>query len=159
MTLKCFSKTAACLFLILVFTSIARAQFRTAIEGTVTDPGGGIVTDAQVTLVNVDTGVSQTAKTNSAGFYSFPTLPPGKYKITVSAKGFASIAQENVTLGGAETRTISLALKVGDVSETVTVTSEPAPVQSSEAKVATNISTTQIRNLPMAGRNILDLVS
>jgi hypothetical protein len=159
MTLKSFSKTAACLLLVLAFTNAAQAQFRSAIEGAVTDPSGGIVSDAQVTLVNVETGVSQTAKTNSAGSYSFPALPPGKYKITVSAKGFASVAQENITLGGAETRTISLAMKVGDVSETVTVTSEPAPVQSSEAKVATNISTEQIRNLPLPGRNILDLVS
>jgi carboxypeptidase family protein/TonB-dependent receptor-like protein len=159
MTLKSFSKTAACLLLVLSFTSAAQAQFRSAIEGAVTDPSGGIVADAQVTLVNVENGVSQTTKTNSTGSYGFPSLPPGKYKITVSAKGFTSLTQENITLGGAETRTISLALKVGDVSETVTVTSEPAPVQSSEAKVATNISTTQIRNLPMAGRNILDLVS
>lgn len=159
MTSKSFLKTASCLFLVLAFTNGAQAQFRSAIEGTVTDSSGGIVSDAQVTLVNVETGVSQPARTNSAGSYNFPALPPGKYKITVSAKGFASVTQENVTLGGAETRTISFAMKVGDVSETVTVTSEPAPVQSSEAKVATNISTEQIRNLPMAGRNILDLVS
>src|SRR5262249_13428160 len=159
MTLKRFSNTVACLLLVLVFTSAAQAQFRSAIEGTVTDPSGGIVSEAQVTLVNVETGVSQTAKTNSAGSYNFPTLPPGKYKITATARGFASVTQENITLGGAEKRTIPLALKVGNVSETVTVTSEPAPVQSSEAKVATNISTAQIRNLPLAGRNILDLVS
>src|SRR5262245_50914511 len=159
MILKSFLKTAACLLLVLVFTSAAKAQFRSAIEGAVTDPTGGIVTEAQVTLVNIETGVSQTAKTNSAGSYNFPSLPPGKYKVTVSAKGFASVTQENITLGASETRTISLALKVGNVSETITVTSEPAPVQSSEAKVATNISTAQIRNLPMAGRNILDLVS
>jgi hypothetical protein len=159
MALKIFSKTAACLLILLVFSGVVKAQFRSAIEGVVTDGSGGIVSDAQVTLVNVDTGVSQTAKTNSVGSYSFPSLPPGKYKITVSAKGFASLTQENVTLGGAETRTISLALKIGEVTETVTVTTDPAPVQSSEAKVTANISTTEIRNLPMAGRNILDLVS
>src|SRR5262245_4968599 len=157
--LKTFSKTIASFLLVLIFTSAAQAQFRSAIEGAVTDPSGGSVPEAQVTLVNVETGISQTAKTNTAGSYSFPSLPPGKYKITVTAKGFSSVAQENITLGAAETRTISLALKVGDVSETITVSSEPAPLQNSEAKVATNISTAQIRNLPMAGRNILDLVS
>ena len=114
MTLKSFSKNAACLLLVLAFSNAAQAQFRSAIEGAVTDPSGGIVSEAQVTLVNVETGVSQTAKTNSAGSYGFPTLPPGKYKITVSAKGFASVTQENITLGASETRTISLALKVGD---------------------------------------------
>ena len=104
MILNNFSKAAACLLLVLAFANAAQAQFRSAIEGTVTDPSGGIVSDAQVTLVNVDTGVSQTAKTNSAGSYSFPSLPPGKYKIKVFAKCFTSLTQENVTLGGAETR-------------------------------------------------------
>src|SRR5262249_10829436 len=109
MTLKIFSKTATCLLLILFLTVAANAQFPSAIEGSVTDPSGGIVPEAQVTLVNVETGVSQTAKTNSAGSYSFPSQPPGKYKITVSAKGFASVTQENINLGASETRTISLA--------------------------------------------------
>src|SRR5215467_6302981 len=103
MTLKSFAKAASSLSLVLALASTAQAQFRSAIEGTVTDPGGGIVSEAQVTIVNIETGVSQTAKTNSAGSYGFPTLPPGKYKITVSAKGFASVTQENITLGAAET--------------------------------------------------------
>lgn len=153
-------KVAVCLLLMLFFiVPEAQAQFRSAVEGTVIDPSGGNVADAQVTLVNVDTGVSQKAQTNSAGYYSFPTLPPGKYKITASAKGFASITQENITLGGAEVRTIPLTLKIGGVNETVTVTTEPAALQNSEAKVASNISAAEIRSLPMAGRNILDLVS
>ncbi len=157
---RSIAKTAAYLLFVLAFTSLEGvAQFRSAIEGTVIDPNGGIVAEADVILANIDTGISQTARTNTAGYYSFPSLPPGKYKITVSAKGFASVRQENIILGGAETRTISLALKVGDVTEMVTVTSDPSPVQSSEAKVASNISEAQIRNLPIAGRNILDLVS
>jgi hypothetical protein len=160
MTSKSLAKTAAGLLLVLVLISPeSQAQFRSAIEGTVTDPSGEIIPEAQVTIVNVEIGISQTTKTNTAGYYSFPSLPPGKYTITASAKGFASVKQENIMLGGAETRAITLAMKVGDVSETVTVTSEPALVQSSEAKVAANISSAQIRNLPMAGRNILDLVS
>jgi hypothetical protein len=160
MTLKGIAKTAAVVILISVFTSPAVwAQFRSAIEGTVVDTSGAVIAEAQVVLMNIDTGVSQTSKTNSTGFYSFPTLPPGRYRITASAKGFASVTQENLTLGGAEVRTIQLTLKAGEVSETVTVSSEPPPLQRSEAKVATNISTTEIRNLPMPGRNILDLVS
>ncbi len=160
MPLKTFVKTAASLFLIMVFTTLSvRAQFRSAIEGTVTDLSGAILADAQVVLLNADIGVSQTTRANSSGYYSFPTLPPGKYKITASAKGFSSMTQENIVLGGSEVRTIPLALKVGDVSETVTVSGEPTALQSSEAKVASNISAAQIRNLPLAGRNILDMVS
>jgi Carboxypeptidase regulatory-like domain/TonB dependent receptor/TonB-dependent Receptor Plug Domain len=160
MPTRSFAKTASRLFIITIFTALSvQAQFRSAIEGIVTDPSGGVVADAQVVLANIDTGVNLTARTNSAGHYSFPTLPPGKYVITLTATGFSSVKQENITLGAAEIRTVSIALKVGDVSETVTITSDPNPIQSSEAKVTSNISQAQIRNLPMAGRNILDLVS
>ncbi|HKX28500.1 MAG TPA: TonB-dependent receptor, partial [Blastocatellia bacterium] len=160
MTLKGLTAIVSGLLLILVLIDPeARAQFRSAVEGTVTDPSGGIIPEVQVVLTNVETGVNQTARTNAAGYYSFPTLPPGKYRIVASARGFASTMQENILLGGAEVRTVSLILKVGEVSETVTVSSDPSPLQRSEAKVASNISTTEIRNLPMAGRNILDLVS
>jgi hypothetical protein len=101
MTLKGIAKTAAVVILISVFTSPAVwAQFRSAIEGTVVDTSGAVIAEAQVVLMNIDTGVSQTSKTNSTGFYSFPTLPPGRYRITASAKGFASVTQENLTLGG-----------------------------------------------------------
>jgi Carboxypeptidase regulatory-like domain/TonB-dependent Receptor Plug Domain len=160
MTLKGHATNAACLFLILASTSLcARAQFRSALEGTVTDPSGLIVPEAQIVLVNLDNGVSLTAQTNTSGYYSFPTLPPGRYKITASVKGFASVTQENITLIGTEVRTIPLVLKVGAVTETVTVTAEPPALQRSEAKVTSSISATEIRNLPLAGRNVLDVVS
>src|SRR5262245_829378 len=160
MPTRSFTTTASLVFLYTIFAVItAHAQFRSSIEGSVTDPSGGVVSEAQVVLANVDTGVNLTTKTNSAGQYSFPSLPPGKYVITISATGFSSVKQENITLGASEIRTVSLALKVGDVSDTVTITSDPLPIQSSEAKVTSNISTAQIRNLPIAGRNVLDLVS
>jgi carboxypeptidase family protein/TonB-dependent receptor-like protein len=159
MTLKALTRIAACLLLTLVFGSSARAQFQSAIEGTISDSSGARIPDVKVTLINVDTGVSQTAQTNSVGFYSFPSLGPGKYKVTVAAKGFASVTQENITLGGSETRTVELVLKVGDVAEQVTVTAEPPPIQLTEPKVGTSITSFEVRNLPMAGRNILDLAS
>src|SRR5262245_30312918 len=128
MPTRSFATTASLLFLFTIFAVLtAHAQFRSSIEGSVTDPSGGVVSDAQVVLANVDTGVTLTAKTNSAGQYSFPSLPPGKYTITVTARGFSSVKQENITLGGAEIRTVPFALKVGDVSETVTITSDPTP--------------------------------
>ncbi|HEU4389103.1 MAG TPA: TonB-dependent receptor [Blastocatellia bacterium] len=135
------------------------AQYQSAIEGTITDASGAVIPEAQVTLINVDTNVSQTTRSNSVGFYSFPTLAPGKYKITAAAKGFVSVTQENITVAGNEVKTVAVSLKVGDVAEQVTVTAEPPPVQLAEGKVGSSISTAEIRNLPMAGRNILDLVS
>jgi len=159
MRFKYFLRVAVCLTLTLVFTGTVWAQFRSTLEGTVTDPSGAVVSGAQVVLTNAETGVSQTTQTNSEGYYHFPSLPPGKYTVKASAKGFMSVAQENIIVGGAEVRTIALVLKVGDITEVVTVTGEPPPVQLSEGKVTANISTVEIRNLPMAGRNILDLVA
>jgi hypothetical protein len=153
------ARFAAVAILVFAFASPAFAQFSSSIEGTVSDSSGAVIPDAQVVLVNVETGVSQTTRTNGTGFYRFPSLGPGRYKVTASAKGFVSVAQENITLGGSETRTVALTLKVGDVTEQITITAEPPPIQLSEAKVGSSISVAEIRNLPMAGRNILDLVA
>lgn len=142
-----------------LLSSSAHGQFRNAIEGTVYDPEGKIIANAQVVLVNVETGVSQSTRTNAEGHYRFPSLPPGKYKITASAPGFKQVTQENITLGGSEVRTVPITLEVGQVAEQVTVTSEPPPVQLSEAKVTSSLSSVEVRNLPLAGRNVLDLVS
>ncbi len=159
MRYKVLAKFAACA-LFFIFNSLAvRAQFRNAIEGTVAEQSGKVIPGAQMILVNIETGVTQTAKTNSEGSYRFPSLPPGRYKITASSTGFKSATQENITLEGSEVRTIPIMLEVGEVNEKVTVTSEPLPVQLSEGKVSENVTTYEVRNLPLAGRNILDLVS
>ena len=160
MTFRGLAKIAACLSLLwIVGSTTVFAQFQSAIEGTVTDAAGAVIAEAQIVLTDVATNVSQTTRSNSVGFYRFPPLGPGTYKITASAKGFVSVTQENITLGGSETRTVALVLKVGDVAEQVTITAEPPPVQLSEPKVGTSITSFEVRNLPMAGRNILDLVS
>src|SRR5215467_927604 len=149
----------ALMIVMLVLSAPAWAQFLSAIEGSIADDSGAIIAEADVVLVNLDTGVSQTTRSNSAGYFRFPTLPPGRYKITASANGFVSVTQENISLGGSEVRTIPLTLKVGKVTEQVTITSEPPPVQKSEAKIAADIPARVVRSLPLAGRNVLDLVS
>src|SRR5262249_24979032 len=126
---------AAFLFLIMLFGVSASAQFLSAIEGSIADDSGGIIAEAEIVLVNLDTGVSHTTRTSAAGSFRFPTLPPGRYKLTASANGFVSVTQENISLGGSEVRTIPLTLKIGRITEQVTITSEPPPVQKSEAKV------------------------
>src|SRR5437868_7716185 len=80
------------------------AQFRSSIEGTVTDPSGGVVPDAQVTLTNIDTGVTATAQSNSEGLFRFPSLAPGHYSLTAAKQGFATVKQENITLAAEEIR-------------------------------------------------------
>src|SRR6266511_4070568 len=128
MRYKVLAKIAAC-SLFFIFNSLAvRAQFRNAIEGTVAEQSGKVIPGAQMILVNIETGVTQTAKTNSEGSYRFPSLPPGRYKITASSTGFKSATQENITLEGSEvTVTFSLTSPTSSIIGIVR-TSEPSRV-------------------------------
>jgi Carboxypeptidase regulatory-like domain/TonB dependent receptor len=147
------------LFSLMILLSLpAKAQFRSSIEGTVTDTSGAVVPDAQVTLTNTATGVSQVAQSNGEGIFRFPSLAPGKYQLTATKKGFAKTSQENIELLAEEIRTVPLALKAGEITETITVTGESAPIQLSEAKIESDISAREISQLPLPGRNIGSLI-
>ncbi len=154
-----FGKLSVVALLALLFSFSAFAQFRSGIEGSVNDPSGAVVPDARVTLTNVDTGVSQSVQTNAEGLFRFPSLGPGRYKLAASKQGFSTTVQENIVLLAEEIRTISLALKAGATTETVTVTAEANPIQLIEAKVAGDISAQEISQLPLPGRNIGSLIS
>src|SRR2546430_409736 len=154
-----FGKLAVVVLLGLVFSASALAQFRSAIEGTVTDSSGAVVPDAKVTLTNVDTGISTSVQSNGEGLFRFPSLPPGRYKVTTTKQGFATTTQENIVLLAEEIRTVSLSLKSGAVTESVTITAEANPIQLTESKVAGDISAQEISQLPLPGRNIGSLIS
>ena len=134
------------------------AQFSSAIEGSVSDRSGAVIPDVQLTLNNVDRGVTQKTQSNSAGYYRFPSLPPSNYKVTASKEGFVTVTQENITLLASEVRTIPLLMKVGQVKTEITVTTAPPPVQMTEAKVASDISGDEVRSLPLPGRNALNMI-
>ena len=144
---------------ILFASSPLFAQFRSSVEGTVSDSSGAVVAAAQVVLTNQDTAVSQTSVSNDAGVYRFPSLGPGSYTLTVTKPGFQTFKQENITLAAEETRTVPLVLKVGQTQETVTVTTEAAAIQLAESKIASDITAKEINEIPLSGRNVFNLVS
>src|SRR5260221_3434191 len=111
------------------------AQFRSSIEGTVTDSSGAVVSGTELTLTNTETGVSQTAQSNDSGYFRYPALPPGTYKIAATKSGFKSVTQTNVVVLAQEIRTIPIVLQPGQVQETVTVSAEPPAIQLSEVKI------------------------
>lgn len=135
------------------------AQFRSSIEGTVSDGSGAVLADVAVELTNTATGITQTVQTNSSGVFRFPTLPPGNFTIRATKPGFQTLTQENVSLLAQETRTVPVVLKVGQVQETVTVTSEVAAIQLAESKIGADISAKEISSLPLSGRNVFNMVS
>jgi hypothetical protein len=142
----------------LLLCSDSRAQFASAIEGTVTDSTGGVVPRATVTLRNEETGATQNAQTSDAGYYRFPSLGNGLYTVRVSLQGFKTVIQEHVRLQVAETKTVNLVMDVGATAEEVTVQASAPLVETAQGRVSGLIEEGQVKNLPLAGRNFFQLV-
>lgn len=139
--------------LILSMHPIAAQTDRATLEGTITDPSGGTIARASVNVTEVATGISQMRKTNSHGYYLFPGLAVGEYTISVSNPGFKSKNLESVVLQVGQTRMLDVELTVGEVDEKVEVKAEANPLERTSAASATVISTNQIANLPVNGRD------
>jgi hypothetical protein len=142
------------IFLIVLGASSLFAQVdRAELEGTVSDPSGGVIVGASVKILAVDTGIGQEQATNGKGYYRFPGLPVGRYTVTVSNKGFKTKAINDVTLQVGQTHTLDVKLAVGTFNEQVEVQDVPTPSERSSAEASTVINTEQIANLPNNGRD------
>ncbi|MBT9330929.1 TonB-dependent receptor [Paracidobacterium acidisoli] len=127
-----------------------------AIQGTITDPGGALVPNATVTITNLDTNVSKAVTTDGAGSYASGPLISGNYQVTIEAAGFAQIKATMVVQIGLVTNG-SYKLKVGGSSQVVEVSASAIQVDQSQTTVSSVITPEQIKNLPVQGRNFLDL--
>lgn len=134
-------------------------QSATAIDGTVFDASQAVISGATVTLTNLDTGVTQTTKSNSAGIFLFTSLSPGRYKVLVTAPTFASWEQQNITLAVGQNLTLLPQLKAGSESVKVEVTSAPPAIDTSSSNLSAIVNSEQIVQLPLNGRNVIELVS
>ena len=135
------------------------AQSSTAgnITGTVRDPQGAAVPKAEITLTEEKTGATRTVTTNDDGFYNVPSLIPGVYTITTSPAGFKKTIVPNVELHVSENKTVNIELQVGQVTETVTITSDTQTVETRSGEVSSLISEKQVTELPLNGRNYAQL--
>jgi hypothetical protein len=132
----------------------ARAQTdRATLEGTVTDPSGAIIGGAKVKISAVETGITQDRVTNSNGHYRFPGIAIGEYTVFVTTSGFKTKVIEEVIVEVGQTRTLDVALEIGEGSEKVEVRTEPNPAERSSAESSIVIDTDQIANLPVNGRD------
>jgi hypothetical protein len=129
------------------------------IVGTVTDPSGASVPDATVTLVNIDTKETRIFTSSSSGGYAFPNLQPGHYSVSVSAPGFKTVTTSDVTLSVSERHRVDEQLQIGGTQEIVEVTSASAPsLQTDQGQVSSTLSSRQMTELPLNGRNYINLV-
>lgn len=128
-----------------------------AINGYVTDPTGGAVPNATVTVSNVKTGVATKSSTDSAGFYNLTHLDPGEYSLAVEGSGFKKFTQENIGLLVDSTVRIDVRLELGSVTQEVTVTAAPPMLKTEKTDVAQSFNERQVEALPTLGRNLSKL--
>jgi hypothetical protein len=138
--------------LALAMPSLAQTD-RATLEGTVTDPSGGIISGARVKISAVETDLTETRTTNPSGAYRFPAIAIGQYTVSVSNSGFKTKEIEGVELQVGQTRTLDVTLEIGQASEKVEIKAEAGPAERSTAEISTVIRTDQVANLPVNGRD------
>ena len=145
------SNIAVAALLVLTLAGISSAQSdRGGITGRVTDQAGAVVADAKVTALNVETGETREARTNGEGNYTIPQLPAVIYTIKVEATGFKTSSVENIKVAVQVVRTVDVTLEVGELTNTVIVSGESAPVLQTENPASQlNVSERQVRELPL----------
>ena len=145
---------------LLTLPSATRAQSGTAsLIGEVTDAQKSVLPGATITLVNPQTGFSQTTVADERGTYRFVALQPGRYRVTAELSGFRQSVADNVALPVDITTRQNFVLEIGALTESVEVTAVSSVVNTTDASLGNPISTEQIRNLPIEAGNVVQLLS
>ena len=140
--------------LFILFAVSAWAQtFRARVEGIVTDESKAVVVGANVTALNVNTGIKVTRQTNAAGLYLFDNVDPGTYSVTVEMAGFNKFIQEHILVQSGGDVTVNVGLKVGSVQSNVTVTEAPVAVEFNSSNKDLVIDTKMAEEVPRLDRN------
>jgi len=151
----------ACLFaisLLVGFASVARAQVTTGtISGTVADPNAAVVVGAEVKAINLDTNSSRSTSSDSDGHFAFTLVPPGRYRVEVTAQGFQTYQAETV-VSITQTTTLAVRLNLTGTTATVLVADQAPIVQAETSQNGHVIEGATIRQLPLSTRNFQQLL-
>ncbi len=152
---------ALLLTLLLSLGAVVHAQVSTvgSIGGTVRDPQGAAVPNAEVTVTEETTGLTRTVTTNDEGVYLVAGISAGRYNVSTAPAGFKKTVNPGVQLHVAERLTLDITLEVGAVGETVTVTGEAQLVETRNSDVSSLVTEKQVTELPLNGRNYAQLVT
>jgi carboxypeptidase family protein len=144
---------------ILVTQVAIQAQTTGSLSGTINDPSNAVVPGATVTLTNNATGAERSAETSSAGAFDFQTLQPGTYTITVEAPGFKRTVARDIVISVGSAAQVTIPLEIGLTGETVTVTTAQDVINTSSPSLTSVINTRQVVDLPLGGRNPVELAA
>ena len=146
------------LLYLLFSLALCRAQTDSArIVGAVTDPSGGVIVGAKITVTNQKTGVERVVETNEQGLYYAVSLAASQYKVAVSATGLGGVEMKDVPLIAGQERRLDITLKPATVTEQVTVGGELVVVDMSSARVGANVNEREVANMPINGRQLSQL--
>ena len=156
--------SALSLFMILAISILgaghAYAQVAGAtLTGTVKDSSGAVIPNAQVLISEVATGVTRTVSPVAAGLYTAPNLLPGTYDVRVSATGFSTQLQKGITLTVGAQQVLDFTMKVGQMTQTVEVTTEAPTVELTSSELGATVNSTTVRELPLNGRSWTELAN
>jgi Carboxypeptidase regulatory-like domain/TonB-dependent Receptor Plug Domain/TonB dependent receptor len=166
MLARLFSKRTSVVvsvFVILISSLFAEQGYAqvtgATLSGTITDPSGAVVPNAQVSMRNTATGVTRTVTADTAGLYVAPNLLPGTYEISVTAPGFNTSKESNVELGVGAQQQLNFSLKVGETTQTVQVTEAVPQIQTTSSTLTSEVEATTVRELPLNGRDWASLAT
>jgi hypothetical protein len=131
----------------------AAQEVRASITGTVSDPSGSPIPGAKVTATNTASNVAVATETNASGTYLTPFLPPGAYRLAVEGQGFKRFVRENIVLQSQDRPRIDVALEIGELAQSVTVSDAVTQLQTETASRSQVIANEIIANVPTQGRN------
>jgi len=158
--MKRFSITiaAAALLLLVLFANASAQTGEGGLTGTVEDPGKALIPGVTITATNTQTGVETRAVTNESGGYNIPGLLPGLYKLTADLPGFRTVSFNNIDLGTNETKRFNFTLEVASQNTVVDVIDASALLTTSSASIDQALPEYRVRDLPLVGNNVLDLI-
>ncbi len=151
--------TIASLLFVLAPSLLAQSAGTGALTGTLTDPSGGSVANATVTLTSNETNQARTTTTGTDGSYKFGLLPPGSYRVGFSAPGFKTSEVPAVTINVTETPVLDRRLEVGAQTEQVTVEANAEVLQTASSTLGTTVTSQQVTALPLSNRNYTQLLT
>ncbi len=157
LTRLCAHLLFAALFLLTSASLLAQGLGR--ISGTITDPTGAVIPGAVVTATQIGTGTKTTVKANDSGDYIFPSLPPATYDLSVISAGFTGYLQKGVLLQADASVSQNVTLKIGDSSETITITSDALQVDTTTGTLSQVVDSARVNELPLNGRNAAALTT
>ena len=140
-----------------IFVISASAQSTATLSGTLTDPTGAVLPNAQVQVHSLATGADREITTDGAGLYVVPSLQPGDYQVRATAPGFSAYTVQKVTLDVDQRITVNMMLALASAGETIKVESAAAQIESQTMTVGQVIDRATVQEIPLNGRHFLDL--